>query len=392
MPSVHTRSPGLRCARRTTSTLVLMTVSTAPLLVTRDPSIEAELRRLAAAAGTSLDVVAHPHDARTRWASAPVVLLGPDCLAAVVDIAPGRREGVHVVSNGPVPGDLFRRALSVGAESVAELPAAEAWLVESLTDSVDGSTSRAAVVAVVGGCGGAGATTFAAALAVAAAAEVRSGDRGSDALPVTLIDTDPLGPGIERVAGLDDVDGARWGPLHESAGRLGSRALRSSLPQRDGLAVLGWGPGARVTLEPGVVREVVSAAGRGSALVVVDLPRRLDRAAEELLHRCDHLVVVSPTTLLSVASAAQVVGRVLPLVPNAHLVARGRASSFEPDEVAGVFGIPLAAVMRDQRRLAESLELGLGPPRSRRGPLAQAARTILGRVRTHDPLGTRGLT
>jgi secretion/DNA translocation related CpaE-like protein len=365
-----------------------MNPSTAPLLVTDDASLEAELRRLAAAAGTALDVVAEAFDARTRWSSAPVVLLGPDCLPALTEIAPGRRGDVHVVTHGPVPDHLFRAALAVGAESVVELPAAEVWLVETLADSVDGSSAHAAVVAVTGGCGGAGATTFAAALAVAAAAQPRSDAPGSGPPPVTLVDADPLGPGIERVVGLDDLDGARWGQLHESAGRLSSRALRVSLPQRDGLAVLGWGPGGRTSLEPEVVREVVSAARRGSALVVVDLPRHHAPAVEELIHRCDHLVVVTQTSLLAVASAAQVVGGLLPLVPQAHLVTRGPAAGLDPDEVAAAFRIPLAAAMGDQRRLAESLELGLGPLHSRRGPLARAARETLARVRTPDLPGT----
>ena len=341
-----------------------------PVLVTGDADLVSDLHRLAAAAGTTLDVVGDVLEARPRWAAAPLVLVGADAVTALAASGPSRRERVHVVAGGPLPDTLFRAALAVGAESVVELPAAEAWLVETLTDSADGSAGRAVVVGVVGGCGGAGATTFATALAVAAASVVH---------PVTLVDADPLGAGIERVAGIEEP-GSGWASLLESAGRLGSRSLRASLPQRDGLAVLGWGVHTRGELDPQVVREVASAAQRGSELVVVDLPRYVDRAASELAVRCDHLVVVTPLQLASLAATARVVASVLPLVPRALLVTRGPTSALDPGDVAEVLGLPLGATMHDQRGLEEAVELGLGPVRRRRGPLARAARAVLGQV------------
>jgi hypothetical protein len=45
--------------------------------------------------------------------------------------------------------------------------------------------------------------------------------------------------------------------------------------------------------------------------------------------------------------------------------------------VAALVGAPVLAMMADQRGLAEALDLGLGPVRSRRGPLAAAARELL---------------
>jgi hypothetical protein len=44
-------------------------------------------------------------------------------------------------------------------------------------------------------------------------------------------------------------------------------------------------------------------------------------------------------------------------------------------------GLPVLAAMADQRGLAESIDLGLGPLRSRRGPLARAASDVLDRCR-----------
>ncbi len=345
-------------------------MSESPLLISRDPSLLADLRRLAAAAGASLEVASSADDVRGRWSGVPLVLVGADLLDDLADTRPVRRDRVHVVSDGRCGDRLFRSALAVGAESVVELPAAEEWLVEVLTDTADGGGGPGRVVAVIGGIGGAGATTFAAALATVAA----------DVGPVTLVDADPLGPGLEAVAGLADADGAVWASVSESAGRLGSRALRGALPVRDGLAVLGWGRGPRAGLDPTVVREVLSAARRGSHLVVVDLPRYLDGAATEVLVRCDRALVVTGLDVPSVGATARQMARLLPLAPWVGLVARGPASALDPDEVASALGVPLVAVMADQRRLAESIQLGLGPLRARRGPLARAARDALDAV------------
>lgn len=339
-----------------------------PVLLTRDPGLIADLHRLAAAAGAALDVISDPSAARACWSTASVVLVGSDVVTELAASEPLRRDGVHVVSRAAPPDRLFRAVLGVGAESVVELPAGETWLVETLTDSVDGASGRARVLGVVGGCGGAGATTFAAALATGAAAVGQ---------PVTLVDADPLGAGIESVVGVAASPGSGWGTLQESAGRLGSRALRSALPHRDGLAVLGWGHGPRVELEGDVVREALSAAQRGSALVVLDLPRCPGPAVRELLLRCDHLVVVLPLRLPAVAAAGRLVASVVPSAPPLRLVTRGRAAALDPRQVAHTLGVPLLAAMADQRRLAESLELGLGPLWNRRGPLAWAVRTTL---------------
>lgn len=348
-----------------------------PILLTGDPTLAEELHRLAAAAGVGLAVFAEPVEARSCWTGAPLVLVGEDRLTALADAVMPRRGGVHVVARRPVPDAGFRAALVVGAESVVELPAALQWVVETLADCADGSVGRAPVVGVVGGCGGVGASTFATALALAAVTVVPA---------VTLVDADPLGAGLEALAAVDG-DGAGWGSLMESAGRLGSRALRAALPRRDGVAVLGWGTGARAELDAGVAAEVLGAAQRGSDLVVLDLPRYPDNASTQMLLRCDHLVLVAGLTLGAVTAAARVVAATVPIVPQAHLVTRGRVSGLDPDEVAATLGLPLAAVMSDQRGLREGVELGQGPLRSRRGPLGRAVRAVLARL--HVDAGPR---
>lgn len=349
-----------------------MTVSThRPLLVTRDAGLRDDVHRLAAASGTALDVAHDLDEARPTWPHAPVVLVGADAVDPRAEPSPLRRDRLLVLSRGPAPDALFRGALALGAEAVVELPTAETWLVETLTDCADGARGKADLVAVVGATGGAGASTFAVALALAAT---------SDTDPVTLVDADPLGCGLDLVAGLESVDGARWGSLMESAGRLGSRSLRAALPARGGLALLAWGPGPRTTLDASVVREVLSAASRGSALVVVDVPRYVDPVTAEVLARSDHLVLVGGQSMTAVAAAARMVPRLTTMVPRTLLVVRGEAG-VGAEEMARTLALPLVAVMRDQHRLTETVELGLGPVRSRRGPLARAARAVLAEVR-----------
>lgn len=338
---------------------------TAPLFVTADESLLDELLRLAAAAGTTPDVAHDVPAALRSWSKAPLVLVGEDLAAPLARAAPVRRDAVFVVLVAPVPDQVFQVALGLGAESVAELPRSEGWLVERLTDVVDAAPARGLTIGVTGGSGGSGATTFACALAQVAA---RSG-------PAVVVDADPLGPGSDRVLGLDTVEGVRWEGLGHATGRLSARALRDSLPRRGGVAALTWyAGGAPRTLQPFAAREALSAARRGHDTVVVDLPRAADPFVDELVSRCDQVLVTVVTTVAGVAAAVRTCGR-FPDPGVLGLVLRGTA--MDDDAVARVVGAPVLVRMPDQRGLAEAVDLGLGPVRSRRAPLGRAAASIL---------------
>ena len=340
---------------------------TAPLFITRDESLLDELLRLAAAAGVSPDV-AHDGAAALRgWAAAPLVLLGADLVAEVARTAPARREGVHVVAWGEATEGLYRHAVTVGAESVCGLPGSCDWLTERLTDLGDSDRPRGLLVGVVGGSGGAGATTFACALAQVAAS----------AGPAVVVDADPLGPGADRVLGLEGHDGVRWDALCQTTARLSARALREALPRRDGLGVLTWYAGASAGLQAFAVREALSAAQRGHDTVVVDLPRTADPLVEEVVSRCDRVLVLVVPTVTGVAAAGRLCARSAD-PSRLGLVVRG--SGIDADEIARATGVPVLARMADQRGLAESIDLGLGSVRSRRGPLGRAATEVLTRL------------
>src|SRR3954470_14467128 len=338
---------------------------TAPLIVTADESLLDELLRLAAAAGSTPEV-AHDVPAALRgWLKAPLVLVGADLADDLARAAPSRREAVFVVLLGAVPDRAFQVALAIGAESVAELPRSEGWLVERLTDVVDTGPARGLTIGVMGGSGGSGATTFACALAQVAA---RAG-------PAVVVDLDPFGPGVDRVLGLDLVDGVRWDALGHTTGRLSARALRDSLPRRHQVASLSWYAGPRPRpLQAFAVREALSAARRGHDTVVVDLPRGWDALAEEVVTRCDHVLVTVRPTVPGLAAAVRVCGRFAD--PGAlGLVVRG--PGVDGHTVSRLIGAPIAVRMADQRGLCETTDLGLGPVRSRRGPLGRAATTVL---------------
>ena len=231
-----------------------------------------------------------------------------------------------------------------------------------------GGPGRGRTIGVVGGSGGAGASTFACAL----------GQVGGAHGPTLVVDTDPLGPGLDRVLGLDTVPGVRWGDLASSAGRLGARSLRDAVPRGvDGPGVLTWGPGTVLEPTAAVVRETVAAAQRGHDLVVLDLARRRAAPADELVARCDRLVVVVAATLAGVASTVRLLER-LPAGPVAVLAVRGGGLSW--DDVERATGLSVLVEVPEQRGLLEAVDLGLGPVRHPRVPLARAARRVLGDV------------
>jgi secretion/DNA translocation related CpaE-like protein len=343
----------------------LATVS-APLLVTGDELLGAEELRLAAAAGTTVDVEDSVAGALRGWSSAGLVLLGADLAGAMAEARPGRRPAVHQLARSPAPDPVFRAAVVLGAEEVLELPTDAELLVDRLADAADGRSGHGRTLGVMAGSGGAGASTFACALALVVARMA----------PVLLVDLDPFGPGLDRVVGLDDSPGIRWDALASSSGRLGSRSLRSALPRVDALAVLTWPTVLCPPPAAASVREVLAAGVRGNRLVVVDLPAPVDALTLETAGRCDRLLLVVDPTVTGVAAAGRVVGRLDGLRDRLGLAVRSSANGVPAHQVAATLGCPVDAELPRQRRLAEHVDLGLGPVHGRRAPLARAARQV----------------
>lgn len=330
------------------------------LLITASAAVHDLVVPLCAAAGVGARACHDPTLALTSWAEAELVLVGADLAAELADLAPARRAGVHVVGHPP-DDDVFRAAVRLGAASVVDLDLEPHWLVDLVAD-VGEREAPGRVVGVVGGVGGCGSTTLACALA----------QWWAEQAPTLLVDADPLGPGLDRLVGMEDEAGVRWEGLAETSGRLGARELREGVPRRRGLGVLTWS-GLRRHLDVPTVRRVLPSATRGHDLVVLDLARQ-SASLGELVDRCDELLVVAPATVPAVAATARLVAG-LGREGRAGLVVRpGGLSDADVERVAG---LPVVAALADQRGVAEAVDRGLGPL-TRRGPLARAARDLLG--------------
>jgi secretion/DNA translocation related CpaE-like protein len=343
-----------------------------PLVVTADEASLDALLRLTAGAGATPDVAPDEVAARPFWSSAALVVVADDALASLAAGAPPRRPGVLVVTAAPGDVTVWQRAVTLGAERVLTLPADEALLIGRLADTVDERGGASFTAAVVGGCGGAGASTFAAGLGVAAAG------LGMRAL---LLDGDPLGGGLDLVLGSESVPGVRWPDLMGTAGRVSALSLRDALPQVGALAVLSWDRGDLTSIPAGVMREVLAAGRRGHDVVLVDLPRRMDPAAEEALLQADTTYLVVPGEVRAVAAAGRVAAQLTALAARVELVVRGPGpAGLDGPLVSETLELPLAAEMRPERGIGAALELGDGLWRRRRGPLARGCRAVLERA------------
>ncbi len=343
-----------------------------PLVVVNDEHLLDELLRLAAAADCEIECAPDLVSARGRWSRAPLVIVDEHALSRV---GPGdlpRRSAVVLVCSGGPAAPAWQQAFVAGVEQVIALPADEASLIAALADVAEApSRSGGRVLAVIGGRGGGGASVFSASVAITAARA------GGEAL---LVDCDPLGGGLDLVLGAELEGGLRWPDLSLNAGRVSMSALWDALPEfaygQGRLGVLscardGSGP------NPDGVAAVLEAGTRAGCTVVCDLPRELDASGWAVIDRADLAVIVLPAEVRASAAAKVLASRIEERARKLAVVVRGPA----PDELsaaaaADAVGLPLAAVMRAEPRLAvllERAEFALKPS----GPLAAGAHAVL---------------
>jgi secretion/DNA translocation related CpaE-like protein len=339
-----------------------------PLIITSDDGLLDDLLRLAAAGGTEVDVAADPVAARGRYPAAPLVVLGVDQAAACHRARLPRRPDVVLVSRAEQPLDPWEHAEALGAAHVAMLPAAQSWLVERFAGSQHAAPS-APVVAVLGGRGGAGASVLAAGLAVTAA---NCGKR------VLLVDADPLGGGLDLVLGWEDDRGVRWSALTGTSGHLDATALVGALPGRGDLAVLSFDRREVAPAPPAAMTAVLDAGRHARDLVVVDLPRHLDPAAVVALQAADQGLLVVPAEVRAATAAAAVAAAASAHCTHLRLVVRGPSPGrLSPEEISNSLHLPLAGALRPELGLPATLESGLPPTDTGRGPLALLCRRLV---------------
>jgi secretion/DNA translocation related CpaE-like protein len=328
------------------------------VLVSEDAALVRQVEHLAASVGVPLRTV--PDAASWPGQPPPVLsLVGADALPRFDEPAGGR----VVVLTRATTDDSLERAGILDVERVVYLPDDETWLVSRLLAAECGPVSTGAyVIGVMGGRGGAGASVLAAAIARTAA-----GRR----LRCVLVDADPLGGGSDTVLGAEEAPGLRWPDLQDARGRLEIDPLAGALPVIDGVRVVTWGRDAAGPVPPEAMRAVLDAAIRMADLVVVDVPRWLDRAATLAVENCHVVLLVVSADVQATAAAQRSAAVLRRWADDVRLVVRGPApGGLEPARVARALDLPLAGWIRPERGLAVALERAEPPANRRRGPLA----------------------
>jgi len=231
--------------------------------------------------------------------------------------------------------------------------------------SVATQPQRALVIGVVGGRGGAGASTLAAAVARQLAGRTAT----------VLVDLDRASGGVDVLVGLEAVDGVRWPDLEDARGEVSGADVLALLPRWGACAVLSADRNRPGAPEPAVVADVLHALTTRTGALVLDLDRAAVVAGESLVGVCDAVLVVAPRDLRSVAGILAMRPHLDTGGHQTWLVPRGPAlGGLGTAELAEAVDLPVLAVLPPDRRLAAALERG-GVPAG--GPTARAAARVV---------------
>ena len=242
----------------------------------------------------------------------------------------------------------------------------EADVLERLADATE-PPAQARVIGVLGGRGGAGASTLAAGLALTAAGQG----------PSWLIDLDPLGGGADVGLGAELAAGARWRDLGALTGRLSPHALRSALPEVGGVAVVAAGGDTQSELTPEAVRAVVSAAGRDGGTTVLDLGRSPTAARDVAIAAADDLLLVVPAELRAMIAARRVVDSLGLTAPTPRVVVRAGPGALPSEDVARGLDLSLAGEVPDEVIVRVAIQTGEPAALLRSTTLAALCEAIL---------------
>ncbi|GAC67609.1 septum site-determining protein Ssd [Gordonia soli] len=329
------------------------------------PAVRDEVARCAAAAGYRM-LTADPRACRREWVRSRAVMVDAESVPVLSAQRMPRRSGVVVVGDVDAPAVIWRMAVELGADSGAVLPADESALVHTLSGLRAPRGSPGGAVAVIGGHGGAGASTLAAATAMITA------DAGHGVL---LLDTDELGPGLDLMLGVEDRTGLRWQDLTLEGGTVSGSALHSAvIGLDDRLSVLAPRRGDARAIGPDAVLSVIDAGRAQGDRVVVDLPRSDGPLVRAVAESVDLLIVVSAPTVAGCASTRSLVARTIPDHLEARLAIRGPSpGGLRASQVADAVGLDLLAAYRPDPGMAGRLDAGR---------LRVTARSPLGRAAT----------
>jgi secretion/DNA translocation related CpaE-like protein len=343
----------------------------AVLLVSASTVLQGEVGRVSAAAAVDLVIAESWDHVAGRWDGIAAILVGADAAGGTATGWPGP---TMVVGFGTESDQLWAAASRLGADRVAVLPAAAHWLagyLARLRDPASGGT----VIGVMGGCGGAGASTLAVLLAGAAAA---GGTR------TLLVDGDEWGGGLDLALAADGALGLRWPDVLNATGAINPGQLAASLPIVAGMSLLSWGSRPAASADVTASRlavagaEVLRAARQAYAVVVVDLGRSRD-AIDALGMHCDTFLMVVPGQLRAAAACSRLLAE-LPPVPTSLVVRGPLRDGVDGHVVSAAVGAPCQGVFPALRGIAAATEAGRLAEAARDRRVRRLAAAILGRI------------
>lgn len=282
------------------------------LLVTTDLRLINNTKTLVDSLGFDVRVAESPLIARDLWEGAAFVLVGSDLAGKCLENLVPRRSRLIVVHTKSETGlgiapesdserNIWRHAVALGAENVLELPTANFWLTEVLSEvAIPGPVERISstnVISVVAGSGGVGSSTFAAILATEAVT------RGMSAV---VIDLDQFGGGIDLILGAEEIPGTRWCDIDPGSGRISADTLAAALPRANGVAFLSQSRSCTGDLSVETVAAVIDAARRAFDLVVLDLPREHSECNQLLIGQSVVTCVITRNHVRSIAASIAV--------------------------------------------------------------------------------------
>jgi cellulose biosynthesis protein BcsQ len=202
---------------------------------------------------------------------------------------------------------------------------------------------------VIGGCGGAGASTLAVSLAVTALGVGRR---------AILFDADPLGGGLEPLVALGTISVAPGSPIHTA--RAWPHGIdpprRERPPDGDGdrvepdLALVTWGGADGERIPVAAMRNALRVLRTTTDLVVVDLPRVIDDATQLVLAEATHTLVVAPVSERNAVSTARLLPKLAVVGPRPQIVARlPSRDELTAREFADLLDAPLAGIVKPSR-------------------------------------------
>lgn len=343
-------------------------------LISRDVRLVDGVRRLCAMAGQPLRVAAHTDDVPRLCRHASLVVVDSEAIDVVGEALRGQSADVVVVTDDAGRLSVWEAAVRVGASRVLTQPADDAVLLELVALASEPAGPAGPLLAVVGGRGGVGASTLAIALAWAAAEQNR---------PVTLVDLDGFGGGLDVALGLERVDGLRWPQLCSTRGVVASAALREQLPAIGDVAVVSVAAPA-VADDPVVtmpdraaLASVLDATRRASGVVVVDLPRASTELADTVIVDATAVVLVVPAEVRAVAAATTCLRRLHTFRDDVHLVVRTDARGrLRDNDVTSALGLEHLATVRHEPGLTTASDAGEIMRWLRRSRLGRTAKQV----------------